>query len=170
MNTDSSLITMGRLGAPYGIKGWLWVYPETEYPDSLLEYAEWQIGNEGQWHPMTVEAAEMRPNGLVVKFVGIADRDEAAKLRSRFVAIPRTAFPEADDDEYYWTDLIGLTVVNLADEVLGRIDSLLETGANDIMVVIDEAGNRRLIPFVSAIVQSVDLQNRRIVADWGLDY
>ena len=58
MNTDSSLITMGRLGAPYGIKGWLWVYPETEYPDSLLEYAEWQIGNEGQWHPMTVEAAE----------------------------------------------------------------------------------------------------------------
>jgi len=160
---------MGRLGAPYGIKGWLWVYADTQYPDSLADYAEWQVGELGRYRPMQVEKLELRPNGLVVKFDGIDDRDVAARLRGQIVAVPRSAFEPAGEDEYYWADLIGLAVVNLSGESLGLVDRLLETGANDVLVAKD-GNTERLLPFVKAVIQSVDLAQKRIVVDWGLDY
>jgi 16S rRNA processing protein RimM len=160
---------MGRLGAPYGVKGWLWVQADTQHPDSLADYSEWWIGEPGRYQKMAVEKVELRPNGLVAKFAGIDDRDVVARLRGQLVAIPREAFEPAGDDEYYWTDLIGLAVVNLAGDCLGQVESLLETGANDVLVVKQD-DVERLLPFVKAVVQSVDLEQRRIVVDWGLDY
>jgi 16S rRNA processing protein RimM len=91
-------------------------------------------------------------------------------MRGHEIAVPRSEFPEPDEDEFYWTDLIGLQVFNKDEVLLGKVDSLLETGANDVLVVKDEHGKKRMIPFVGAIVLEVDIKAGRIVADWGLDY
>jgi 16S rRNA processing protein RimM len=102
-------------------------------------------------------------------FKGINDRNKAEALIGNIVAINRDEFPDTDTDEYYWVDLIGLKVINLQQELLGTIDSMMDTGANSVMVVKDEE-NTRLIPFVAAYVTDVDMQNKQVIVDWGLDY
>ena len=114
--------------------------------------------------------------GLVATALGIEDRNAAEALRGARIFIGRSAFPSAGTDEFYWADLIGLDVVNREGEALGSVLGLLENGLQSVLRVqpaADAAGARgeeRLIPFVSACIDSVDLVGRKIVADWGLDY
>ena len=163
------MVVMGYVAAPFGIKGWLKIKASTEYPDSLLDYDAWYIHRHGQWQKVELEEGALHSACLVVKLAGCDDRDAAFALRGSQIAIARADLPEADDDEFYWADLIGCEVFNLLGERLGVIDHLLETGANDILQVKD-AGQTRLIPFVSAIVLEVDIQGKRVVVDWGVDY
>nr|WP_221320167.1 ribosome maturation factor RimM [Chitinivorax tropicus] len=160
---------MGQIGAPFGVRGWVHIYADTEYPDSLMDYPVWQVGMPGNWRAVPIEDIELHAKSIVVKFEGVADRDAAALLRNLQVGILRSEMPEPDENEYYWTDLIGLAVINLQDEHLGTVTQLFETGANDVLVVRD-GETERLLPFVASVVQSVDLSGRKIVVDWGLDY
>lgn len=159
---------MGQVGVPFGVRGWVRVHASTEYPDSLLDYDIWWLGKDGDWKPYKVVDAEVHTKSLVVQFEGFVDRDQAARLRNLVVAIPREELPQTDADEYYWADLIGLQVVNLQGVVLGEVKDLLETGANDVLVLTGE--RQRMIPFVGAIVQKVDFDSRTITVDWGEDY
>ncbi len=159
---------MGQVGVPFGVRGWVRVHASTEYPDSLLDYDVWWLGKEGDWKPYKVVDAEVHAKSLVVQFEGFVDRDQVARLRNLTVAVPREELPQTDADEYYWTDLIGLQVVNLQGVQLGEVKDLLETGANDVLVLKGE--RQRMIPFVGAIVQKVDYDNRTITVDWGEDY
>jgi 16S rRNA processing protein RimM len=88
--------------------------------------------------------------------------------RGRDVAVPRSTFPDAAANEFYWADLIGLKVVNEQGEDLGTVARLLETGANDVLVV--EGDRERLIPFTEHVIRNVDLPGRMIRVDWGTDY
>jgi 16S rRNA processing protein RimM len=159
---------MGRMLGPFGIKGWVKVQTYTETPASLLAYPEWWIGTDTAWRKYRIEQAQVQTAGLIAKPACCDDRDAAMRLRGQQVAIPRSAFPEAGANEFYWGDLVGLKVVNVQGEGLGTVSEVFETGANDVLVVQGE--RERLIPFVEAIVQQVDLPNRVIRVDWGADY
>jgi len=159
---------MGRISGAFGIKGWVKLQPFTETPESLLTYPVWWIEGETGWAERKVEEAEVHGPAVAARIAGCEDRDQAAVYRGRQVAVPRDAFPEAGENEYYWTDLIGRKVVNAAGEDLGTVSRVLETGANDVLVV--EGTRERLIPFIEQVVREVDLARDVIRVDWGSDY
>ena len=160
---------MGRVVAPYAVKGWIKLQTFTEYLDSLLDYPLWRIGKDGGWRDYRVLDGKVHGQYLMASLEGVDDRNAAEALMGLDVAVLREEMPEAEEDEYYWDDLIGLEVVNLAGEALGRVEGLLETGANDVLQVRD-GETERLIPFVDAVVKEVDLEAGRLLVDWGLDY
>ncbi|MEW6133950.1 MAG: ribosome maturation factor RimM [Pseudomonadota bacterium] len=163
---------MGRINAPFGVKGWIKIKPFTETLDALLDYPVWQIGKGEQWRKMDVEDAALHGDFIVAKLSGCNDRDAAFALRGQEIAVDREELPDTEEGEYYWEDLIGLAVVNRQGAELGKVASLMETGAHDVLVVKGgmEIGKEILIPFVGAYVLNVDLAQGTIEVDWGLDY
>ncbi|GAB3268905.1 ribosome maturation factor RimM [Chitinimonas naiadis] len=160
---------MGFVAGAFGIRGWVKVVADTQYADSLLDYDTWWLGRNGDWRAYKVEESQSQPKALNVRLAGIDDRDVAFAMKGMTIAVPRSQMPDADEGEYYWADLIGLAVVNLQGESLGVVDSLLSTGANDVLVVKD-GQTERLLPFVGAVIVEVDQSARVIKVDWGLDY
>jgi 16S rRNA processing protein RimM len=163
------LVVMGYVSGAFGIQGWINLVADTEHPDSLFEYDVWWIGRNGRWQAYHFANGAIHTKKLAAKLDGVDDRDAAFALKGCEIAIPRSLMPQAGADEYYWSDLEGLAVVNTQGEKLGVVHKLFETGANDVMVVRD-AEVERLLPFVGAVVLKVDLAARLISVDWGLDY
>jgi 16S rRNA processing protein RimM len=134
------------------------------------------MGRENQAEPygeQTVLEAKVHGAEVVARLEGVDDRDAAALMKGMLVAVPREELPKAKKDEYYWTDLIGLSVVNTEGIQFGAVKELLETGANDVLVVKGEEGEakqERLIPFIRQVILDVDLKGRTIKVDWGADY
>jgi len=159
---------MGRIAAPYGIKGWIKVQPFSDSPLGLLQNAVWQVGQEGNWQQQVIASARKHGASVLAKFEGIESREEAAALRGLQVAISRDDFPVPASGEYYWADLIGLKVVNDAGVALGTVSRLFETGANDVMVVDGE--RERLVPFIEPVIRQVDITGGVIKVDWEVDY
>lgn len=159
---------MGRLRAPFGVRGWLKVQPFTETTDGLLGYRRWWIAPRDDWQQYELLEGRIQGTELVVRLQGIADRDQAAAMRGWQVAVRRSDLPPPAEGEYYWSDLIGLDVVNLQGERLGQVAEVFATGANDVIVVRGE--RERLIPFVEPMLVSVELEQSRVVVDWGMDY
>ncbi len=163
------LLVMGRIAAPFGVKGWLRITTYTEMPANLLEYTPWFLDNRGEWSEAQPLDGKPHGKGLVVRLEGCTDRDAAAALTGTDIAVHRSQLPSAAADEYYWNDLIGLQVVTTDDRPLGRVDHLLETGANDVLVIRGE--RERLVPFVRGeVVRSVDLDAGMIRVDWDPDF
>lgn len=161
---------MGRVLAPHGVKGWIKVSPFTAAPESLTRFRRWRIGApDGGWQEVEVAEATVHGANVVARLAGYGDRDRAAQLRGREVGVGRDALPAIERNEFYWADLVGLAVVNGAGESLGTVTALFSNGAHDVMRVGAEGGER-LVPFVPAVVRSVDLAARRIEVDWGLDW
>ncbi|PPD18802.1 MAG: ribosome maturation factor RimM [Methylotenera sp.] len=168
-----NLVVMGRLVAPYGVFGWLKVVPDTETMDSLFDYDTWWVGKDNNWRELNVVEAKIHNDVLVVKLQGIDDRDAAFACKGKQVAVPRDALPETAEDEYYWSDLIGLTVKNQQDVIFGLITDVFETGANDVIVVSGGQLNserERLIPFTPQVILDVDLSAKTMLVDWDADF
>ncbi len=162
---------MGRVGAPYGVKGWFRVHTFTQTLEALADYPLWWLGQSPQAQcEYTLESWRIHAGDLVAKLVGIEDRSAAEALRSCAVAVPRNQLPPVAAEEYYWSDLVGLRVVNTRGQCLGLVRELLQAGAQDVLVVQDETGRERLIPFVAPILQAVSLAQGQLEVDWGLDY
>jgi 16S rRNA processing protein RimM len=164
------MVVMGRIAAAHGIRGWVKIQPFTEYVDSLLDYRTWWIGHEqGPWREVKPGQCEVHRKTLVAQLPDCPDRTAAEKLKGLLIAVPRSSMPEQGEGEYYWSDLIGLVVVNEAGVSLGTVENLLETGANEVLVVQGD-GSEILIPFVASAIRQVDLKNRTIRVDWAVDY
>lgn len=159
---------MGRVAAPYAVKGWIKVQAFTQYLDSLLDYPTWWLGKQGQWRQFEVLEAKVHSQSLLAHLEGLDDRDAAEAITGWEIAVARDELPPTDEDEFYWSDLIGYQVVNLAGETLGRLQGFLETGAHDVMQV--KGDKDYLIPFTAPIVDRVEKEAARVVVDWGLDY
>jgi len=162
-------IVVGRISGLSGVKGWVKLFSYTDPRANLLHFREVALGHEETWRPARL--VEGRPQGKTVigRFEGVEDRDEAAELVGLDISIRRQQLPEVESGDVYWTDLIGLKVVNLQGENLGVVDHLLETGANDVLVVKGE--RERLIPFVrDTVVIEIDQGGERILVDWDKDY
>lgn len=183
---DQEFIVVGRISSPYGIKGWVKVFSYTDPPDNIFRYQPWyvflqgtylqgtyQTGTQqkGFWKEFAVDEGHIHGNALVAHIKTIDDRNGAERLKGCDIAITREQLPAASPGEYYWIDLIGSRVINLAGIELGVVDHLLETGANDVLVVRDGGGQERLIPFVmKEFIKSVDLENHTIHVDWDADF
>lgn len=159
---------MGRIAAPFGIKGWVKVQPFSEDPGTLMDFESWRVGRAEQQMHYTVEAIQDHGKALVAKLVGIDDRDAAYALRGQEISVAKRDLPPPEENEFYWSDLIGLRVINHQGVELGKVDSLMESGANDLLVV--KGPREHLIPFVAAFVGKVDVAGGTIEVDWGEDY
>jgi 16S rRNA processing protein RimM len=159
---------MGRISAPFGVKGWVKVQPDTEGPGSLLAYKSWWIGRDGDWREIAVAEARVQDRTVAARLAGYEDRDAAATLRGMLVAVERSQLPQTRGDEYYWADLIGLSVINTDALELGRIVRIMETGANDVLVV--QGDRERLIPFIASVIREVDAAAGVMRVEWGADY
>ncbi|MBV8045966.1 MAG: ribosome maturation factor RimM [Paludibacterium sp.] len=166
---DNELVIMGFVRGAFGVRGAIKVHADTEFVDSLFDYPVWWLGREGDWKPYQFVQGQVQPKALVAQLEGVSDRDVAEAMRGMQIAVPRAELPDTEEDEFYWSDLIGLSVENLQGEAFGSVAELMETGANDVLVV-DDGPTRRLIPFVDAVITRVDLDAKRIVVDWGADY
>lgn len=163
-NTDK-LVTLGRISGVHGVKGWVKVHSYTEPRANIAGFGVWIVSLRGATSVLEVEDSGGGGGGqVIVKLRGIDDRDEARGWIGAEIAVERSALPECSPGEYYWADLEGLEVRTVDGAVLGKVDHLLATGSNDVLV-LDRPG--RLIPFVTgSVIRSVDLDARVIVADW----
>ena len=165
-------VTLGKVGAVYGIKGWLKIHSFTDDQEAILDYFPWslKLGNKVQ----SVEITDWRKhnNGLVVKVAGIDDRDVAQKLVGSEIFVSEDALSDLPEGEFYWRDLIGMTVVTDKGYDLGQVSDIMETGANDVLVVKanlkDGFGKKeRLIPYLmDQVILSVSTENKQICVDW----
>ncbi len=132
------MLVMGRIAGPFGVKGWVRITAFTELSDGLLDYTPWHFGHDGDWREVEVLDARPHGKGLVALLADCTDRDAAMALTGTEIGVWRSQLPAAGENEYYWNDLIGLQVMTKEDRVLGTVDHLIETGANDVLVVRGE--------------------------------
>ena len=157
---------MGRVRAPHGLKGWIKIQPFTQEIEGLLDYPEWWVGGDGQWQQHRISEVAVHGSMVVARLEGFTDRDAAAGLRGRDVAVPRAAMPENREGEFYWSDLLGMEVAHRNAAKLGLVTKILETGANTVLVVQGE--KELLVPFIDDVIVNVDLKARKLVVDWEL--
>ena len=185
-------LEVGRVVDAWGVKGWLKVQPFSSDPQALLAAPCWFVlppdaaspaarirRPEELRFPASLAIAEARQHGdvIIARSPSVSDRNAAEALRGARLFVSRASFPASAEDEFYWVDLIGLAVVNREGLALGTVVGLLDTGPHSVLRVRpdnvkepEEAGDERLIPFVAAYVDTVDLAGRRITVDWGADF
>jgi 16S rRNA processing protein RimM len=175
-------LEVGRIGEAWGLKGAFRVLPYADPPDALRAASRWHLrpaesslraaGAARSPPSLRISSVRLQGDGYVAASPEVTDRDGAESLRGARIFVARSDFPRPGADEFYWADLIGMAVANRLGSELGVVAGLIDTGPQSVLRVqpADEGGAERLIPFVSAYVDSVDLAARRIVVDWGLDY
>jgi len=172
VNDVNNLITLGKVGSVYGIKGWLKIHSFTENAEDIFDYSPWSLKLGGKTQSVTVTDWRKHNNGLIAKFDGIDDRDIAQGVVSHEITVDESVLPELPDGDFYWRDLIGMTVVTEQGYNLGEVTDIMETGANDVLVVKanrnDGFGKKeRLIPYLfEQVVKTVDATNKQITVDW----
>lgn len=172
---SDSKVCLGRIGAPYGIKGWVKLISFTEPRENLLSYQRLQVMLQGREQVLELDAAKPHGKGLVGHFATYDTPEAVRELTNLELYVEAAELPALDESDYYWHQLVGLQVVTEQGELLGRVSKMLETGANDVMVVDPTAGSvdkhQRLIPWLpERVVKKVDLTAGTIQVDWDVDY
>ena len=173
-------VEVGRIADAWGIKGWFKVTSYSSDAEVLLTAKNWYLlpAEKGAKHftgtvLLPVKQARTHSDSIVATAAAVGDRNAAETLRGARIFVSRTAFPAADEGEFYWVDLLGLSVVNREGVAMGVVKDLLATGPQTTLVLAyDEGGKERerMIPFVDAYVDKVDLAGKSILVDWQLDY
>lgn len=173
-------IEVGRILDAWGIKGWFKVLPYSASPEALFSSKRWFLQPSEKGAKtftgtvlLSIKEAKDHSDSVVASAYEVSDRDAAEALRGARIFVARSSFPTPDKDEYYWIDLIGLDVINREGVALGAVSELMSTGPQTLLVVAYEHEGKpaeRMIPFVSAYVDAVDLPARRITVDWQPDY
>ncbi len=161
-------ICVGQVIGVQGVKGWIKVFSNTSPRENSLNYSPWKIDTGEKM--MTVKVTgRLQGKNVIAQIAGIEDRELASDLIGSKIYIEPEQIPKLEKGEYYWADLIGMKVETLESEPLGTVETMMETGANDVMVL--RGDRERLIPFViDEIVREIDLVSRRVVVDWKPDY
>ena len=176
MSAADDKLIIGRISGVYGVKGWVKVHSETDPREGITAYDPWYVEQGGQgkdrWREFRVEQARRHAKTVVAKLAGVDERDAAMMLTGALIAIRPDQLQPLDEGEYYWRDLIGCRVINREGIELGTVRRLMETGANDVLVVSREQNNsEHLVPWTpgEAILQ-VDLERGRIDVDWDAEF
>jgi 16S rRNA processing protein RimM len=161
-------IIVGAIGDAYGVKGWSHLISFTDPRDNIFNYKNWQLqvnrNNEDHFKPVKLDEYKSHGNGFVVKIANSNDRDQALLLKGKSIAVERSELPAPKKDEYYWSDLVGLNVINAKGESLGAIDHLFETGSNDVIVTTTHL----YIPYLKTVVKEIDLAKKIMLVEWVL--
>ena len=162
----SSKIIVGAIGDAFGVKGWSHLISFTDPQDNIFNYQQWQLQVDRQdknhFAPTQLESYKPHGNGFVIKIVDVNDRDQALLLKGKSIAVERTELPTLKKDEYYWSDLVGLNVMNTKGDSLGAIDHLFETGSNDVIVTTTHL----YIPYLKSVIKEIDLGKKIMVVEW----
>ncbi|MDP1930245.1 MAG: ribosome maturation factor RimM [Gammaproteobacteria bacterium] len=171
----ANLVTMGRIGRLYGIKGWLKLISYTDPQDNILDFRNLFANIGGQWQAIEMDQCKVHGKGLIAHFAGYDDPDEARSLTGVELAVHVDDLPELDAEDFYWHELVGMRVETEAGQFLGTVAKLLETGANDVLVIAAVEGSvddkERLVPYLpDRVIKLVSRAERRITVDWDPDY
>ncbi len=162
-------ISVGKISGVFGIKGWVKVFSFTDPRENILTYSPWLLKKDDETKTVSVVDGQLQGKTIVAQLAGVNDRNQAETLMGWDIFITQEQLPNAAKDEYYWSDLIGLPVETVDGAQLGRVDSLLETGANDVIIVQGE--RERVIPFLQGqTIISVDLVAGKIIVDWDPEF
>jgi len=162
-------VVLGKVSGLFGVRGWIKVYSYTDPRASILDYRVWWLAINGEWRRFDLAEGRQHGKAIVAWLEGVDDRETAALLIEADIGVNRAELPEVEEGHYYWRDLEGLKVEDRDGRVLGSVAYLLETGANDVMVVRSD-GRETLVPFVTGeVVKSVDLAAGIISVDWEWD-
>lgn len=173
--SDDDLLHVGQIHAAYGLKGWVWVYSYTDPMTNLFAYTPWYVRQGSQWKVLEVAEWREQGKGLVMRLEGSDDRNGADALQGMDIWAPRASLPSLDEGDYYWSDLTDMSVHTVDGRLLGRVHGMMETGANDVLVVRGCEGSldshERLIPWLpDLVVREVSLPLRRLTVDWDPDF
>lgn len=179
MADAAGLVVVGRLTQPYGLKGWIKVHSFTEPRENLLGYSVCQMQYQGKWQAAAVEAGKEHGKGLIIKLKGVETPEQARLYSGCELAVPASELPPLEDDEIYWHQLEGLRVIvddpQRGELLLGEVDHLFETGANDVVVVKACEGSlddrERLLPYLpQQVIVAIDLAAGTMKVDWDPDF
>lgn len=167
---NTEFLNAGQISGVFGVKGWVKVFSYTQPRENILSYSPWFLRKNEKFQEVKLIKGQRHGNAVVAELDGIVDRDLAMGLVGAEILISRHQLPKPKSGEYYWADLIGMTVNTVDGVYLGSVNHLLETGANDVLVVLD--GEReRLIPFLQQhTVLQIDMEQSLIVVDWDPDF
>lgn len=178
VKVPDDLVQVGYVSGAYGVAGGVRVTPFSADADALLKVKTWWF-DKPSLHDVDVRQAKLHGGDVVAQLVGVVGRDAAEALKGAAVQVPRSHFPALSTDEFYWSDLIGLSVQNLQGECLGQVVDMMSNGPQSILRIAPladpasgdaEPAPERLIPFVEHFVINVDKAAKTITVDWGLDY
>ena len=163
-------VELGRVGAPYGVKGWVHVESYTDPPEGLFDYPQWtlRLAN-GQRVPCELAEAKAHGDQFVARVEGQEDRDAAAAIRGATIEVERSALPPPGKRQYYQADLVGLQVRNVDGVELGRVRHFVDTPTGAVMVVQGEAGQEHWVPAIPDYLRKVDLEAGSILVEWSVD-
>ncbi len=183
MNNRAEHVVMGKITTAFGIQGWVRIYSYTDKPSDIFDYKPWLINSKRGWQQIKVLKWKNQSKGLVALLENCDDRDKALALRQVEIAVPAEAIQTQHEGEHLWRDLIGCRVINQQKQDLGLVTKMMETGANDVLVLdIDEralvlktskgeALKERLVPYVpKEVILKVDVDNKLITVEWPGDF
>lgn len=167
------IVILGHISGIFGVQGWVKVFSDTRPRENILNYKRWLLRPEGkssaEWVTYNLKGGRKQSKSVVAGLQGIDDREQARSLIGHEIAVYRHQLPKAASDEVYWSDLIGLKVITIDGDELGRVSHLFETGANDVLVV--KGDKEYLLPFTGKpVIDDIDLDNGLIRVDWDKDF
>lgn len=169
-------ILIGQISGVFGVHGWVKVFSHTEPRDNILEYTPWLIKMKDGWHTVPFIKGRKQGKTIVAQLEDVDDPDKAHALIGCDIAIDESQLKELAVDDFYWRDLQGLKVIDLEGNLIGKVSSMMATGANDVMVVKLEAESAKaknvkesLIPYIDSVIKKVDLEQGLIKVDWDED-
>ena len=166
MKNDKNVF-VGKISSPHGIKGWVKVISYTDPLENILSYKEWFLPFEEGNKSFSIEDSRIQGKKIIAKLDGIEDRDSAEDLKNKEILVSRLEFPKLEKNTFYWNDLVDLSVMDKKGKQLGKVDSLFETGSNDVLVIVNENKERVLVPFImDEVIKKVDLVKEFISIEW----
>lgn len=166
IDKSSAYVIVGKIASTHGVKGWLKILSYTEHGPDIIHYLPWRILNAaGEWEVLSIEESKVQETGILAKFSGIDTPEVAKQLTGKTIAIERSLLPRLSSDEFYWSDLEGMDVININGQNLGKVRYLMATGSNDVLVVKGE--KEHAIPYLKGtVIKEVDMAKRQILVDW----
>ncbi|MGZ8153353.1 MAG: ribosome maturation factor RimM [Methylovulum sp.] len=167
--SKQQLLNIGKISGVFGVKGWVKVFSFTDTREDILGYSPWLLKKAGETRLIKVLGGSLQGKAIIAQLDGVNDRNEAEALVGWDIFIPKEQLPALADGEYYWSDLIGLSVETTHGVPLGKVDGLMETRANDVLIVKGE--KERAIPFLQGqTIINIDLEKGNIVVDWDPEF
>lgn len=169
MENQTNWVVIGRFGRPHGIKGFVTVHSFTDPRDNILRYTDWHVHLNNKWQPIKLLCVETHSKAIVAQVEGYPERELVARLTNAEIAVHQDQLAELESGQFYWRQLIGMSVINQNGESFGKIIEILPTGSNDVLVVQGE--KRHLIPYLPGqYVINIDQDQQVITVDWDLDF
>ena len=171
------IVKLGKITSAFGVKGWVKIFSYSEPRLNILNYSSWLLKQDGQWRTVKVLNGRQQGKTIAAQLEGVSDRNLAEALSGVTIGVYESQLPELQDDEFYWRDLEGMSVINQEGVQFGTVTHLIETGSNDVLVIKETSEqatgkNRkeRMVPFIPDVIVHVNAKERQITVEWDADF